>query len=368
MAALSMKNLFEEKIKFSVSIITVGLAVMLVMVLLGVYFGSIKQARSLPENSGADYWVIQEGSRDMFHTVSLLPADKEQALTDLPSITKAGGVINSPTNVIINGSAVTAGIIGFDDETNYLLPKFMINGTNDIDDDGAVIDKALARKHGVSVGEKIDISGHTFKVQGISEKSNAIAFQYIFIKNDSARMLDEGRENLVNYYAVELSDDIETAKEEVASIMPQATIRTTEEMANENAVVIRDSFLVILVLLVAIGVFVSTLVIGLTVYNYTNSKLNEFGVLRAIGMNKKRLFRLVIIQSLVTGLAGLVVGLFFYQNVSVYSPVIIPSIEFTMPDLYIYLVSAGTITSAIFASLISVIKLNRIDPVKVFNA
>ena len=240
MFGVALKNLFYEKVKLFIGVISVALSVTLVMVLLGVYNGSIQQARTLPVNSGADYWIAQKGTRDMFHTISILPAGAESSLNNIPGVNNVGAIVNSPTNTRINNQDVTIGIIAFDQDAGLLRPWNMKEGTNNLSGQQVVLDKVIARTNNVKLNNKITISGTDFEVVGISEDTNPIAFQYAFVDLDTyLNTVRAENKNIVSYYLINSQLLKQELEEKVRPILPNAVISQLCEVAClENKAVI----------------------------------------------------------------------------------------------------------------------------------
>jgi putative ABC transport system permease protein len=369
MFAIALKNLFYEKTKLFIGVISVALSVTLVMVLWGVYSGSIQQARALPNSSGADYWVSQKGARDMFHTVSILPAEAKSSLESIAGVDNVGAIVNSPTSAKVNGKDVTIGIIAFDQDSGLMRPWKIIEGTNNLSGRQIVIDKVIARINNVKLGDQVTISDTGFEVVGISEDTNPIAFQYTFILLDTFQnTVRAENKNIVSHYLVNSQLPEDELEKKVKPILPNAVVRLPQDIAEDNVGVIRHSFLNIVLFLVLVGAFVGILVIAITVYNATTEKIRDFAVLKAIGAKNSQLNRIVIIQSLFTSASGFLVGTVFFYLTQKIAPTAIPALDIVLPASGYVWIFAATLAMALVAALIPVRKLNKIDPVTVFNA
>jgi putative ABC transport system permease protein len=368
LARLSLKNLIHEKVKFVAGLLSVGLAIALILTLLGIYLGAITQARSVPENSGADYWVVQEGTRDMFHTVSVLPSGLNDELNSLAAVDQVSAAINAPTNIHINGNDKTTGVIAYDTATGLLGPPEIVEGGSISRLGEIVVDRALARAGGLKIGQTLEIFGQNFTVVGLSGGSNALAFQYIFIGLDDYRKLQDNSERFVNYYLIKSNAPQSQLQADVEQIVPGSTVRTTAQVANDNLKVIEDSFLDIILLLVLVGAAVGTLIISITVYNATTERARDYAILKAIGARAGRLRGVAIIQSVITAAGGFVIGLALYGVVQLLAPNFIPQVELKMGAAWVVAVAAFALTMAILGAVIPIRKINRVDPVEVFNA
>src|SRR3990167_2011517 len=71
---LARKNLLAEKIRLLISVGGVAFSVLLVVVVGGLYRGWERRITNYIESIDADLWVGQEGSGDMSHSFSVIPA------------------------------------------------------------------------------------------------------------------------------------------------------------------------------------------------------------------------------------------------------------------------------------------------------
>lgn len=368
MLPLAIKNLVYDKFKFLIGVFSVGISIALIFVLVSVYVGSIKQAEALPNNSGADYWVALEGTRDMFHTVSILPAGAQDALENLPSIDVASPVTIRPTGVTVNNQEITVGIIGFDTSRRLLEPWNIVEGTNDIGENEIVIDRVISRQRSLSVGDTINLAGTDFKIVGISTGTNAIVFQYVFVRNQDLGKIAEASADTVSFYLLKSDQSQNVIQEEVDTILPQTNVRPVADIAADNRQVMDDSFLGILLLLAIVGVAVGILVLTITVYNAINDKKRDYATLKAIGASNKELVKISLIQSAVISVAGYSVGVLLYLLIAAVAPYSIPAIELTIDPQWYYIIFIASIFMALIAAIIPVQSLKKIDPVTVFKS
>ena len=366
MTSIARKNLLSDRPKLLASVGGVALAVLLVLSLLSVYFGSSAQARAYPENSGADRWVVQTGASDLFHTVSILPAGFTDKLRSVAGVTSVSPLVNHASRVKMHDETVTAAVFGFDPATGLGGPWKIVDGTDQVKDGETVIDRTLARQNNVKVGHTITIGPKQFKVVGISADTSAIVLQYLFVRLADAQAAFN-QPNIVNYYLVKTTDP--AALEKAApEIIPNSEVQTIDSVAEANQEVVSTSFLPIILLLVLIGLAVGATVIGLTIYTATAERAREFAVLKAVGVGNGRLYRIVTAQSLLVSLIGFVVGLGLFWVVQQIAYYAAPAVAFSLAGPYYGYVLGGVIVMSVGASFVPIHKINQIDPVEVFNA
>jgi putative ABC transport system permease protein len=140
------------------------------------------------------------------------------------------------------------------------------------------------------------------------------------------------------------------------------------ELADKNADNLRQGFLPVLWVLVVVAFVVGTAIIGLIIYTATVEKTKEYGVLKAIGFSNRRLYKVVLQQSLLAASAGFVVGCLL-------SAVLGPAIERVVPVFVtdirqgdIVFAGMGAFVMAVLASFVPARPMARLDPAEVFRA
>ncbi len=72
---LARRNLFAEPCRFAVSAAGVGMPIMLILLLDGLWAGIEANITTYEDNVGAELYVAQPGTRNFFAAISLIPAD-----------------------------------------------------------------------------------------------------------------------------------------------------------------------------------------------------------------------------------------------------------------------------------------------------
>ncbi len=120
--------------------------------------------------------------------------------------------------------------------------------------------------------------------------------------------------------------------------------------------------------LVIIGFIIGVAVIGLTTYTATVEKSRDFGVMKAVGASGRFLYRIVVVQSILVGLAGFGVGLGLAVLVSLFAEEAVPEFVTELRFLDALGVFAAALVMAGLASFLPAARIDRIDPALVFRA
>ncbi len=365
MFLIAFRNLFQEKGRLIVSISGVAFSVLLIIVLEGLYQGwSFKMGeyiRAVP----ADFWVEQTGGKDMFHSISIMPASAQSVVDGVASLKP---FIGRRVAFDSNGREIILYLVGFDEKTGA-GPVRVVKGSATAKKGEIIIDRKVSESNKLSIGDKLKLGDESFTIAGISEGGDVVTLSYAFINADEAREIFELPEK-INYMIVTVKNgfDKQVVMNKVEKAVPGVKSVSREDFANDNTEIIRDTFLPIIYILVIIGAVVGLTFIGLTTFTSTIEKAKEYGVLKAIGVRNSQLFRIVLEQSLLSGVIGFVFGVglaFLVSNIAGRFVSEFVSLIRPFDILWVFGLSIGM---SILATYIPTRRISRIDPAEVFKA
>ena len=355
----------NDKAKFLVSISGVALSTLLILALLGVYFGIEKQSQTIPLTSGANYWITERGAKNLFNSASFLPAGRQQELKRIKGVKDAVPVIDRTTTVKIKDKDVTTAIVGYDTRTGIGKAGAHYKGAGNVGHHEVIVDRAMAQKHDLKIGDRLHINDVDFKITGLTDQTNDMEFQYVFISFQDAEATLQ--QPAINYYLINLTVPPSQVRPEISRVLPTGELKTKETVAKGNVDVIRDTFLPVIGLMVFIGLAVGTTVIGLTIYTATAERAKEYGVLKAVGVKNRRLFGIVMRQTLISSVLGFAAGVGLYFLVEHFSFYVVPTISFSLSAGYFGSIFLLSVLAGVVAAFIPLRKINRIDPVEAFT-
>ena len=176
--------------------------------------------------------------------------------------------------------------------------------------DGAVLDEGFARKHGLGVGDTFDVTsmrGTTLHltVRGIEDSPvlDVLSLGPITISQAAfATAFDNARNRLT------LVDGPVDAVRRALAPYPDAKVLAKDEFIDDQTQFI-GQILAILWVLLALAVIVSLFGIVNTLVLSTFERTRELGTLRAVGMSRRQVRRMVRHESVITALIGAVLGI-----------------------------------------------------------
>lgn len=367
MFLIAWRNLFQEKIRFLISVGGVAFSVMLIMVLVGLYRGWNNKLGEYIRTAPADIWVMQKGSEELFHTPSLLPLNLGDKLTKIKGVESAKPFNARRMAVSANGEAFQLYIVGYDPANSAGKPARVVQGKTIPGSGEIIVDRSQSKK--LKIGDNVNAAGRELKIVGFSEGGDLIITSFAFTLPEELNKIQKLPARVNNFWVtVKPGADKNNIIRDIESVFPDVDAVTRDQFVRSNTKIVSDSFLPVILALLIIGVAVGIAVIGLTIFTSTIEKSKEYGVLKAIGMRNGQLYTIVVQQALIAGVIGYGIGtgLAFGlgATVSRYVPQFVSQIR--LFDVgWIFLL---TVAMAVIASYIPIKRIAKIDPAEVFKA
>lgn len=365
MFTLAYRNLVQEKLKLLISVTGVAFSVILVMFLVGVYQGLTTKLGEYIQTIPADLWVAQKGSKNIFDSTSILSASSQADIQEVSGVASIKQFNGRQIALEINGEEKRAFIVGLGSSSGAVSPK-IVEGTADIKSGEMILDRSVK---GVKLGQQVSVGGQPFTVAGITEGGNVLIVTYAFMSIDDATKLFKQTE-AVNYFIIKTEDGTDTAKvaKDIEAAVPATTVMNSTDFVNNSTSVVKEVFLPIIAVLTLIGTAVGITVIGLTIFTSTIEKAKEYGVLKAMGINDRQLYVIVLQQALLTSTLGFIVGAGLGLGLTSLATRLVPEFVTSIQATDVGLIFAGTLVMGSVASLLPARRLNKIDPAEVFKA
>jgi ABC-type lipoprotein release transport system permease subunit len=175
-----------------------------------------------------------------------------------------------------------------------------------------LVSSSYAKQNSLKAGSTVTIAGSTVKVLGVISLSQGAAAADIYVPLSEAQKLT-GYTNKVNtiYITADSASDISKVQTEVQHLMPNATVTTAQDLANQvsgslsTAATLANSLGLWLAVAVLLAAFALA---ALLTTASVNRRVREFGILKAMGWHSRRIVGQVLGESVVQGLVGGAVG------------------------------------------------------------
>lgn len=369
MTSIAWKNLSHQRARFALSTGGVGFAVLLMLIVQGLYDGILTQATAYARTVDAQLWVSQAATPDrLIQSTSALPLDVGGELAAVAGVNSASPVLTRAATFQLGGRDVDLFLVGVDGSDAAGWPA-ELRGTGLVPGRGEmVIDRVFARIHGLGAGDTLEVRGRPMRIVGVVGGGNALVYQYAWLQlSDVAELFDSA--GLASHYLVRTDGAAasEVARRLVAEV-PQVRARTPARLAAAEAATLGDGFRPMLLVLLIIAVAVGAATIGLIIYTATIEKAREYGVLKAIGFSNRLLYKVVLQQSVIAATAGFGAGTALAYGVAWLAERVQPVFVATIGMGDVGLAFVATIGMALLASLIPARPIARLSPAEVFRS
>lgn len=301
--SLAWRNLWQSKTRFGLSVAAVSLAVALILLLNGLMDGVYRQVAQYPEHAPGSVVVAQEGVANLLAATSLLPPGTAESVRAVDGVSAVVPILSQFVILDLHGRKQPVYLVGYDARWGA-GPWAIGDGRAPADDGEAVIDRVLARRHGLRVGDSFELQGRPFTITGLSRGATTTIGSFVFLRTGAVEAV-LGARGVSSYLFVTPAPG--TSAQTLAArldALPGISALTKRQFVANDQAFIGDVFNKPLWLMVGIAFLVGTLVIGLVIYTATVERQREYGVLKAIGAGNGGLYLVVASQALIATLSG----------------------------------------------------------------
>jgi len=324
---IAWRNIWRNKMRSIVVIAAVAIGLFAGMFMMAFFMGFVNQEIDAAVETTLSHVQIHNPAfpddKGVSFTIDNGLAIVDQLRKDINVKAVSGRVI---TSAMISSSSTAAGV-----EVHGIVPADEKN-ISDISQDMSegvyftegkkneiVIGKKLAEKLGVRLHSKIvltfqsksgDLTAGSFRIAGIFRSRNSgFDESTVFTRFDDLALL-LGTGTSMHEIAVLLKDGkmAGPVANELKHLYPTLLIQTWQELSPEIALItgIFDQLMYII-----IGIILLALMFGIinTMLMAVLERQREFGMLMAIGMNKRRVFFMVLMESVMLTCAGIPPGI-----------------------------------------------------------
>ncbi|VBB08523.1 abc transporter permease protein domain [Lucifera butyrica] len=328
MINLAVRDIRHSWWRYSLTGVILGLLIAATITLFGIYRGLIADALSLPLNSGADIWVVQDGTAGPYADASTLYDDEYRGLAGFPGVAEVSNVLYFSLQAKRGTEDIRIMVAGFEDG-KMGQPTHMVAGRPIIQSRYEAIAEV---RSGFKIGDKIRIRRHDYTVVGLVEKMvSASGDPVVYIrlkdaqeeqfKKDNTSIYNDRYRNNSNDENNEIADHRTNAvlikvapgwsADQVAANIKRwkhFQTYTYEQMKQLLLTKIIEKAAKQIGLFLGIFEVVSAAIVALLIYTMTMGKLKEIAVLKLIGASNGLITMMILREAWGIGMIGYTVG------------------------------------------------------------
>ncbi len=335
---IAWRNLWRNKLRSSIIIAAITLGIFAGIFLTAFTNGMVNdRIQSIIGNEISHIQIHQPGFRDN-DQFSLLIINAD-SIVDL--VRKISNVVAVSKRIIINSMVASAetntGVIitGIDPENECKVTKLsseIIEGKylDGMDRNPVVISERLSQKLKVNLKNKIiitvqdinkNISGGVFRVKGIYRTDNMMFDEAnIFVRNSDISRLTglNGTEGHEIAILLDKNENTEKTTKILSSKFPGLEVKNWHQLSPEAGYLVsamnQYMFIFMIVILIALcfGIINTMLMVIM-------ERVHELGMLMAIGMNRLKVFYMIMLETVFLSFTGGIIGIIIGYTVTKYS-------------------------------------------------
>jgi putative ABC transport system permease protein len=306
MNKMIVANLVHRPIRSIISIIAVAVEVTLILLIVGLALGILEDNQSRTVGIGADLTVRPPGSSNLAAFGGApVPSRLADILRKQPHVTAVSPVVLqvvSTTNIEI--------IYGIDLESFQAVggPLRYLSGGPFQGPDDMIVDDLFALGSKVHVGDAVNVLNHTFHICGIVPHGRG-ARRFIPITT----MQDlTGAQNKASMFYVKLDNpaNADVVVEQLKKIpgMESYNILSTSQWLAATSVDNIPGLNIFIKVVIGIAMIIGFIVIFQSMYTAVMERTREIGILKSLGASKSYVVRVILRETLLLAIAGIVVG------------------------------------------------------------
>jgi ABC-type antimicrobial peptide transport system permease subunit len=302
---------------------------------------------------------------------SPIPVDAAEAVAKVPGVEAVASTRTGEARIFGKVEFVTA----VDPDADKVLTLKWKAGSQrtlaTLGDDGAFVDDDYAKDHNLRVGSTITVqvpSGEKLqlKVKGIFDPpAGGSPFGHVTFSSTTFDRVYESPKNLYTFVQMRggITPENTSVLESALKDFPNAKAQTREEFV-DNQISGLNNILNILYVLLALSVIVSIFGIVNTLVLTVFERTRELGMLRAIGMTRRQVRRMIRHESVITALIGGVLGIVLGIVLGALLIARVDFIEFALPTVQIVVFSIAAIVVGIVAAIFPARRAAKLDPLQ----
>ena len=313
----------------------------------------------------ADYAITAQNN------FSPIPIEAAEAAEGAPGVEAVASVRTGEALVYGDPSSVTAVTPNSADAINLEWKDGSQAVFSELGANGAFVDDGFAEDHNLTVGSPVTITTPAGKrleltVKGIFDPpAGGSPFGNVTFSSETFDANYDQPQNLFSFVETNggVTDANTESLESALADFPNAKSQTRDEF-KDNQVSFLNNILNILYVLLALSVVVSLFGIVNTLVLTVFERTRELGMLRAIGMTRRQVRRMIRYESVITALIGAVLGIVLGIVLAGLLVWRVDFIDFSVPVVQLVVFAIAAIIVGIIAAIFPARRAARLNPLQ----
>ena len=309
---LARRNLGKNRVRLLASVGGVALALTLTLALDAIYAGVANQLTAYIEQAGADVWVAQSGVRNLHMVASSMPESVVDEVGAVDGVAAVTPILEATDTISAGDERGVVYVIGLPAGASMGGPWNIVEGSAQVGPGEIIVDRGFAAKAGMSIGDAVGVLGGEARIVGLSGGTATLLNSVAFVSIEDFRAV-RGDARVISFALVRVAGGAspEAVAADIERLVPGVTAQSRADFVAQERRIVTDMSADVISIMSVVGFVVALAVVALTVYVATLARRREFGVLKALGARNRVLYRVVLVQAVLSVAVGFVIGLAF---------------------------------------------------------
>lgn len=290
---VSRRLLAERPVRTAAGVAGIGMALMLMLVLAGLWTGVQDRVTTYDDHLGADLVVVPPDTASLFADPGVLPAATVAAVRAVPGVEEAAALRTRYLILELSHGKVAVAAVASDPASSLGGPWAFTHGRAPRAVDEIAVDALLADQHDVDVGDRLPVLGHPMRVVGLTDQTAVFMTPLVFTASAAMdRMLRS--EDTTGSVVVRTADPDATSK---ALRRAGFTVRTPDQLRQASLAQATGIYGTPVRLMIGVAFIAGTLIVALVSYTRVVEEQRDLGVLKALGVTEARLRGIAVAQT-----------------------------------------------------------------------
>lgn len=354
-------NLVHRPIRSLISIVAVALEVTMILLIVGLCLGMMQDSRTRTAGIGADILVRPPGS-SFISAFSGAPMSVKigGVLAKLPHVKSVAPVV---TQVATSGSLEIIAGIDLPSYESMSSGFHYLSGGPFQDPYDVLVDDLFAQSKHVRVGNTVEILNHQFRISGIVERGKG---GRKFVPLSTLQDLIGAKDKATIFYLkVDDPANVDTVISEIKAVDGLQDYVATS-MAAYLAMMTTSNYpglSTFIDVVVGISLVIGFIVIFQAMYTAVMERTREIGILKAMGASKLYIVNVVLRETVLLALGGIVLGIVFSLAARAGLAQKFPLTQVVVDGGWIVRATLIAIVGAIAGALYPAVKAAQKDPI-----
>lgn len=342
----------------------IGLALMLMLLLAGLWAGVQDRVTTYDDHLSADLVVVPPGTRSLFADPGVLPAPAVDAIARTRGVTAAAPLRTMYQILELPHGKAAVAAVAADPASGLGGPWAFTAGRGPGTADEVAVDALWADQHGLAIGDQLPILGHPMRVVGLTDDTDLFMTPLVFTTTTG---MDQMLRATGTTGAVLVTTDDPGG---VAVRLRDAgyTVHTPEALHDASLQLATDIYGTPVRLMVGVAFAAGTLIVALVAYTRVTEQQRDLGVLKALGATPKRLRRIAVAETAALTVLGTLASVVLLLATRELLTWWRPAFPVVLTAATVAQTAAAACVMALLAAWLPARRVNRLDAASAFRS